>query len=173
MVDPASAIAACTLAFNGIKKAVSVGKEISQLGTDLSKFGKAVSDLDYLGNKAKNPPLWRKVQPGFDTSAIEIWAAQQKAQEMREELKNYISLYYGPSAWKSIINIEAEQRKLQKEMIYKRQEKIDNIINWLVGIGIVLFGLAVFGIVIYFIGIITGVYAASQIEKDIDKRIKK
>jgi ABC-type dipeptide/oligopeptide/nickel transport system permease component len=28
-------------------------------------------------------------------------------------------------------------------------------------------------IVIYFIGIITGVYAASQIEKDIDKRIKK
>ena len=127
MVDPASAIAACTLAFNGIKKAVSVGKEISQLGTDLSRFGKAVSDLDYLGNKAKNPPLWRKVQPGFDTSAVEIWAAQQKAKEMREELKNYISLYYGPSAWKSIVNIEAEQRKLQKEMVYKRQEKIDHI----------------------------------------------
>jgi hypothetical protein len=92
------------------------------------------------------------VQPGFDTSAVEIWAAQQKAKEMREELKNYISLYYGPSAWKSIVNIEAEQRKLQKEMVYKRQERIDNLINWTVGIGIVLFGLAVFGIVIYFIG---------------------
>ena len=57
MIDPASAIAACTLAFNGIKKAVSVGKEISELGKDLSTFGKAVSDLDYLGNKAKDPPL--------------------------------------------------------------------------------------------------------------------
>jgi|21_taG_2_1085346.scaffolds.fasta_scaffold06892_5 uncharacterized protein YneF (UPF0154 family) len=31
----------------------------------------------------------------------------------------------------------------------------------------------IFGIVIYFLGIITGVYAASQIEKDIDKRTKK
>ncbi len=152
MIDPASAIAACTLAFNGIKKAVSVGKEISDMGKDLSNFGKAVSDLNYLGNKANNPPLWRKVKPGFDTSAVEIWAAQQKAKEMREELREYISLYYGPSAWKSIVNIEAEQRRLQKEAVYKRQEKIDNLINWTVGTAIVLLGFAIFGGVIYFIG---------------------
>lgn len=31
----------------------------------------------------------------------------------------------------------------------------------------------VFGIIIYAIGIVTGVYAASQIEKDIDKRTRK
>ena len=138
MIDPASAIAACTLAFNDIKKAVSVGKEISELGRDLSNFGKAVSDLDYLGNKAKDPPLWKKVKPGFDTSAVEIWAAQQKAN--------------GPSAWKSIVAIEAEQRKLQKEAVYKRQEKIDNLINLAVGGIIILLGLIVFGSVIYFIG---------------------
>ena len=152
MIDPASAIAACTLAFNSIKKAVSVGKEISDMGRDLSSFGKSVSDLNYLGNKAKDPPLWRKVKPGFDTSAVEIWAAQQKAKEMRDELRDYISLYYGPSAWKSIVNIEAEQRRLQKEAVYKRQEKLDNLINWGIGIGIVLIGLVIFGVVIYFIG---------------------
>lgn len=152
MIDPASAIAACTLAFNGIKKAVSVGKEISELGKDLSTFGKAVSDLDYLGAKAKDPPLWKKVSPNFDTSAVEIWAAQQKAKEMREELKSYISLYYGPSAWDSIVAIEAEQRKQQKEMVYRRQEKIENIINWVVGIIIVLIGFVLFGAIIYFVG---------------------
>ena len=53
MIDPASAIAACTLAFNGIKKAVSVGKEISELGKDLSTFGKAVSDLTILAQRRK------------------------------------------------------------------------------------------------------------------------
>ena len=151
MIDPASAIAACTLAFNGIKKAVSVGKEISELGKDLSTFGKAVSDLDYLGAKAKDPPLWKKVSPNF-TSSVEIWAAQQKAKEMREELKSYISLYYGPSAWESIVAIEAEQRKQQKEMVYRRQEKIDNLINWAVGIAIILVGFVLFGGIIYFIG---------------------
>jgi len=152
MIDPASAIALATTAFTGIKKAVAAGKEISQLGKDISQFGKAVSDLDYLGSKAKDPPLWKKVSPKFDTSAIEIWAAQQKAKEMREELKSYISLYYGPSAWDSIVAIEAEQRKQQKEMVYRRQEKIDNLINWIVGVTIVLVGFVLFGAIIYFIG---------------------
>lgn len=152
MIDPASAIAIATTAFTGIKKAVAVGKEISELGSDISKFGKAVSDLDYLGNKAKDPPLWKKFDPKFDTSAIEIWAAQQKAKEMREELKSHISLYYGPSAWDSIVAIEAEQRKQQKEMVYRRQEKIDNLINITVGTVIVVIGFALFGGIIYFIG---------------------
>ena len=152
MIDPATAIALATTAYSGIKRAVSAGKEISELGKDLSAFGKAVSDLDYLGKKAKDPPLWKKVSPGFDTSAVEIWAAQQKAKEMREELKSYISLYYGPSAWESIVAIEAEQRKQQKEAVYRRQEKIDNIINWVVGIAIILVGFALFGVIIYFIG---------------------
>ena len=71
---------------------------------------------------------------------------------MREELKSYISLYYGPSAWKSIVAIEAEQRKLQKEAVYKRQERIDNLINWVVGGIIILGGFVLFGAMIYFIG---------------------
>lgn len=152
MIDPATAIALATTAFSGIKKAVSAGKEISELGKDISAFGKAVSDLDYMGKKAKDPPLWKKFNPKFDTSAVEIWAAQQKAKEMRDELRSYISLYYGPSAWESIIQIEAEQRRMQKEAVYRRQEKIDNLINWVVGILIVLVGFVLFSAIIYFIG---------------------
>ena len=95
--------------------------------------------------------MWKKVSPNFDTSAVEIWAAQQK-QGNAEELKSYISLYYGPSAWESIVAIEAEQRKQQKEAVYRRQEKIDNLINWIVGIVIILVGFVLFGAIIYFIG---------------------
>ena len=156
MIEPASAIALATAAFSGIKRAVSAGKEISELGKDLSSFGKAISDLDYLGNKAKDPPLWKKVSPKFDMSSVEIWAAQQKVKEMREELKSHISLYYGPSAWESIVAIEAEQRKMQKEAVYKRQEKIDNLINWAVGIAIVIVGFVLFGGIIYMIGKVKG-----------------
>ena len=128
MIDPASAIAIATTAFTGIKKAVAAGKEISQLGKDISSFGKAVSDLDYMGNKAKDPPLWRKLDPKFDTSAIEIWA------------------------WESIVQIEAEQRRMQKEMVYRRQEKIDNLINWIIGIVLVVTGLGIFVAIIWFVG---------------------
>ena len=152
MIDPATAIGMATVAFNGIKKAVSVGKEISELSGDLSQFGKAISDLNYLGDKAKDPPLWKRLDPKFDTTAIEIWAAQQKAEEMRNELRSYISLYYGPSAWERIVQIEAEQRKMQKEAVYRRQEKIDNLINWVVGSIITLMALAGVVLFIYFAG---------------------
>ena len=60
MIEPASAIALATAAFSGTKRAVSA-EEISELGKDLSSFGKAISDLDYLGNKAKDPPLWKRL----------------------------------------------------------------------------------------------------------------
>ena len=152
MIDPATAIGMATVAFNGIKKAVSVGKEISELSGDLSQFGKAISDLNYLGDKAKDPPLWKRLDPKFDTTAIEIWAAQQKAEEMRNELRSYISLYYGPSAWERIVQIEAEQRKMQKEAVYRRQEKIDNLINWVVGSVITLMAFAGVVLFIYFAG---------------------
>ena len=71
---------------------------------------------------------------------------------MREELRQHISLYYGPSAWESIVQIEAEQRRMQKEAVYRRQEKIDNLINVTIGIVMVLTGFIIFGAVIYFIG---------------------
>lgn len=152
MIDPATAIGMATVAFQSVKKAVAVGKEISELSGDLSQFGKAISDLNYLGDKAKDPPLWKKLDPKFDTTAIEIWAAQQKAEQMREELRQHISLYYGPSAWERIVQIEAEQRKMQKEAVYRRQEKIDNLINTCLMIG--LFILSVGGVVlfVYFMG---------------------
>lgn len=152
MIDPATAIGMATVAFNGIKKAVSVGKEISELSGDISKFGKAISDLNYLGDKAKDPPLWKRLDPKFDTSAIEIWAAQQKAEQMREELRQHISLYYGPSAWERIVQIEAEQRKMQKEAVYRRQEKIDNLINTAIVIGLSLVSVIAAVIFIYLMG---------------------
>jgi hypothetical protein len=152
MIDPATAIGMATVAFNGIKKAVAVGKEISELSGDISKFGKAMSDLNYLGDKAKDPPLWKRLDPKFDTSAIEIWAAQQKAEQMREELRQHISLYYGPSAWERIVQIEAEQRKMQKEAVYRRQEKIDNLINTAIVIGLSLVSVIAAVIFIYLMG---------------------
>lgn len=152
MIDPATAIGMATVAFQSVKKAVAVGKEISELSGDLSQFGKAISDLNYLGDKAKDPPLWKKLDPKFDTTAIEIWAAQQRAEAMREELRQYISLYYGPSAWERIVQIEAEQRKMQKEAVYRRQEKIDNLINTCLMIGLFILSVGGVALFVYFMG---------------------
>ena len=137
-MDPISAIAAATAAFQGIKKAVDVGRDISSMSGTIGKWSKAMSDIDYMEERARNPPVY-KIFSDTDTDVIELWAHKQKAKEMRESLKSHISWTYGPSAWQEIIKMEAEQRKIQRELVYKRQEFIDNCVNAII-IGLLLLG---------------------------------
>ena len=127
-MDPFTAMAAATAAFKGIKKAVEVGKEISSIGSTLSTWSKAVSDMDFLDEKAKKPPMYKMFSDN-QANALEIWTQKQKLKEMREDLRSHISWTYGPSAWDEIVRIEAKQRKEQRELVYKKKELIDSVIN--------------------------------------------
>ena len=144
-------MAAATAAFNGIKKAVSVGKDITSMGRTLSTWSKAVSDLDFLEEKAKKPPLY-KMFTDTQSDALDIWSKKQKLKEMREDLRSHISWTYGPSAWDEIVKIEAEQRKAQRDAVYARQEQIDKLINSIVISVIGIVALGVCAIAIYYIG---------------------
>jgi len=151
MIDPFTAMAAATAAFNGIKKAVSVGKDITSMGRTLSTWSKAVSDLDFLEEKAKKPPLY-KMFTDTQSDALDIWSKKQKLKEMREELRSHISWTYGPSAWDEIVKIEAEQRKAQRDAVYARQEQIDKLINSIVISVIFIVAAAICATTIYYIG---------------------
>ena len=151
MLDPISAITLATTAYKGIKKACEVGKEISSFTGAISQFAKASADIDFLEQKSKKPPLY-KMFSDTQSNALEIWTQKQKLKEMREELKEYISFVYGPSAWREIVAIEAQQRKEQKELVYAKREAIDNLINGIIITIIFLIGIGIAATVIYFVG---------------------
>ena len=65
---------------------------------------------------------------------MEIFAAKQKAASMRQELKDYISVMYGPSKWQEILEIEADLRKQKREHEHRRMEIKQAIIEWTMGI---------------------------------------
>ena len=152
MLDPVSAIALATSAYKGIKKAVEVGKEISSFSGAISQFAKASSDIDFLEKKSQKPSLYHKMFSDTQANALEIWSAKKKLEEHRNELKNHISWTYGPSAWKEIVKIEAEQRKQQRTLVYERQEMIDNLINGAIITVLVLTGIGGLALFIYFYG---------------------
>ena len=151
MIDPFTAMAAATAAFNGIKKAVAVGKDISSMGSTLSSWSKAVSDLDFLEQKAQKPPMY-KMFSDTQSNALEIWSQKQKLKEMREELRSHISFVYGPSAWDEIVRIEAQQRKEQRQAVYDKQEAIDNLINAVIIGLIILAGVGSVILAMYLVG---------------------
>jgi len=150
-MDPFTAMAAATAAFKGIKKAVEVGKEISSIGSTLSTWSKAVSDMDFLDEKAKKPPMY-KMFTNNQANALDIWTKKQKLKEMRTELKEYISFVYGPSAWKEIVKIEGEQRKAQRDAVYAKKEFIDNCINGVLITILAISGIGLAAVVVYFVG---------------------
>ena len=150
-MDPFTAMAAATSAFKGIKKAIDVGKDISSMGSTLSSWSKAVSDLDFLEQKAQKPPMY-KMFTNTQSDALEIWTQKQKLKEMREELKEYISFVYGPSAWREIVRIEGEQRKAQRDAVYAKKEFIDSCINGAIITLIVLAGIGATIALLYMIG---------------------
>ena len=136
MIDPISGVGVATAAFNGIKQAVALGKDIQDMSGQLGQWSKAISDINFAAEQDKKPPWWKKLGGGHQANAVESWMQKKKVDEMREELRSYISLYYGPSAWKEIVHIETQMRKEQKEREYAAIERKQAIMEWLVGIGL-------------------------------------
>ncbi len=145
MIDPLTAISAATAAFGYLKKGIAVGKDLQDMGGQLSKWAGAIADLEFADRQNQKPPWYKALGGGVQAQAMEIFAAKQKAAAMRQELKDYISLMYGPSKWQEILEIEADLRKQKREHEHRRMEIKQAIIEW--SAGIVLFILGVGAIV--------------------------
>ena len=152
-MDPVSCVALATGAYKTLKAAISTGKDIQEMGNTIATWGQAFSDFNRLEERQKNPPWWEKTFKGSDEeAAILIWNQKRKMEQMRKEIKDHISFVYGPSAWDEVLRIEAEQRRIRKEAAYKKQEFIDNCINWAVGLTAFAVGGVILAFAIYVVG---------------------
>jgi len=145
MIDPITAISAATAAFSYLKKGIAVGKDLQDMGSHLSKWAGAIADLDFAEKQNRKPAWYKALGGGVEAQAMEIFAAKEKAASMRQELKDYISVMYGPSKWQEILEIEADLRKQKREHEHRQMEIKQAIIEW--SAGIVLFVLGVGAIV--------------------------
>ena len=151
MVDPVTAIAGATAAFNALKKGIQVGRDLQDMGGQLSQWAGAVADLDFADRQCQKPPWYKTLGGGIEAQAMEIFAAKQKAESMRKELKDFISVMYGPSKWQEILEIEAKLRKQKKEQEYRKAEMIEAIITWGISGVILLVGVGTLGFILYMV----------------------
>jgi len=144
-MEPVTAIATATAAFSAIKKGFAVGRDIESMVSDLSRWMGALSDLDQAEREAKNPPIFKKLFGGksVEQEALEAFAAKRKAQAQRDELKQWIGLTLGQSAWDELIKMEGNIRKQRQETIYKQREKRRKFLEIAAWTGFTGVGLAV------------------------------
>ena len=141
MIEVAAALSAATTAFNAIKKGFEVGRDIESMSGDLSRWMGAASDINKADEYAKKPPLFKKLfaSGSVEEEAMATFMAKKKAEDMRYQLKQLISLTRGPQAWEELLRTEGEIRKKRQRMIYAQKERQRQIVEWtaiIIGVGI-------------------------------------
>ena len=145
-MDPITAIAAATTAFNAIKKGFSVGRDVESMSKDLGRWMGAIQDVKDGHKKSKG-----RTFGSIEEEALETFAAKKKAEQMESELRTFVNYSHGPNAWNEVIRIQADIRLKKKEAIAEAKKlqakRIENII---LGV-LVLFFLGAVGAVLYLI----------------------
>ena len=145
-MDPITAIAAATTAFNAIKKGFSVGRDVESMSKDLGRWMGAIQDVKDGHKKSKGRSFG-----SVEEEALETFAAKKQAEQMEWDLRNFVNLSHGPSAWNEVIRIQADIRLKKKEAIAEAKklqaQRIENII---LGV-LVVFFLGAVGAVLYLV----------------------
>ena len=127
MLDPvtlSAAVTGATTAYNAIKKAISVGKEIEDMSSELSRWMTAVSDVDNVHRNANSPSALDRIFNGsIEQVAIESFSAKKKLSKQRDELKNFLVANYGTAAWDDLIREEGRIRRVRQQAVYAREER--------------------------------------------------
>ena len=104
MIDPVTALATATAAFNAVKKGVALGQDIENMSGALGKWMSAVSDISKSEEYSKKPPIFKKLfsSGSVEEEALAAFMAKKKAEDMRDQLKQLILATRGLSAWEEL-----------------------------------------------------------------------
>jgi len=156
-MDPVTLLATATAAFNGIKKAVQVGKEIEGVFNQLSKWADAAGQLQEFINNSKTDSGEQKVglfqKIGFSKSetaeAFDIFTAEMRLRQMEEDIR-LMFIYgelqqYGLEGYSQFIQMRRDVREKRQRMIRdqarRRKRFIENVF-W-GSLAIIVFAIAI------------------------------
>ncbi len=125
MVDPLTAIATATAAFNTVKKMVSMGQDVEATLGQIGKWYGAVSDLNEAERDAKNPPLFKKIvaSKSVEEEAMNVYAAKKKAAQQEKELRELLMYTYGPDGYKELVDLRRRIKNEREKTIYAQARR--------------------------------------------------
>ena len=139
----------CIAAFTAIKSAVSAGREIQSLGSDIGKLFDGIDAIRNDHNKAKSNPF-----KTANEQAMETFIAKKKAEDMENELRKIVVETRGFEAWNELIQMRIEVRQQRKEealALQKKKQKFWDDVATILAIvaGVILFGGVLVGVIFY------------------------
>jgi hypothetical protein len=139
MLDPVSAMAIATSAYNMLKKGIEVGRELEDMGGQLGTWFGAIADVKAADEEAANPPLFKKVfaKSSVEQEAIENLMRKKKIEQQERELREMIVYRFGVDAYRDMIKDRNHIRDARKRAIDARARKIKKLILNAVAIALI------------------------------------
>ena len=131
MIDPFTAVAAATTAFNTVKKFVHAGQEFENCMGQMGKWYTSVSDFRKGQQMQKNPTIFRKLlaSGSVEEEALNLLIHEKKIMEMEKELQTMLNFRFGFGTWDELKEMQRKIRANREKTVYKQQEAKQAFIN--------------------------------------------
>ncbi len=116
MIDPVSAFALATAAYNAVKQGIEVGRELHEVSGALGKFFKASSDIKEAAEQKSKPSVFKKLldKGSVEQEALDNLVRRRTIIKQEYELMLMIKMQYGELAYQEMME---ERRKISVERI--------------------------------------------------------
>jgi len=157
MLDPVSALAIATSAFNVIRKGIEMGRELEDMGGQLGTWFGAVADVKNAEEEAKDPPLFKKLlsSGSVEQQALQALVARKKIEQQERELRELIVYKWGADAYVEMLRDRAKIKDTRTKALENQRRKRRKLIANALTIGAILTLVVI--IVAFIIGIISNI----------------
>jgi hypothetical protein len=140
MLDPVSALAIATSAFNLLKKGISAGRELEDMAGQLGTWFCAVSDVKSAEEEAKDPPLFKKLisSRSVEQEALQALVARKKIEQQERELRELIVWRWGTEEYTAMMRDRARIKDTRAKAIQNQRRKMRKFIANILTIGAIL-----------------------------------
>lgn len=143
MIDPISAFGMLTSAHAGIKKIISMGRDLNSASKYIQNYATAEAELSF--GKERKKKKWF----GFGSAtsdALDIHFKKEEQRKMHEELRSMFMLYGSRGEWERLQATIAQVRAERKKELQEIARQKDLVMKVSVGLGVSVIG----GVGIYF-----------------------
>jgi hypothetical protein len=131
MIDPLTAIAGATKAYNLVKAMVEVGKSAEDTMMQVGVWYGHASDILYADKRAKNVSPFKKIvfRKSVQQEAIQAFAARKKAESQQRDLISMINMFYGAHGLQEFRDVRKQIAQEREDTVYRQQELKETMVS--------------------------------------------
>ena len=153
LIDPFTAVAAATTAFNTVKKFVHAGQVFENCMGQMGKWYGAVSDFRKGQQMQKKPPIFKKLLAAgsVEEEALNLLIHEKKIMEMEKELQTMLNYRFGFGTWDELKEMQRKIRAQRERDVYAAAEAKQAIVNGVAIVILLVIGATMLIGMVYFI----------------------